>query len=1132
MNGESTTMSGLAPTRGTMRRRAAMAFCAMVAVFAASAAQAALTPVYRFYHLDAGRHFYTASEEEKAKVLTTYPRFAYEGVAFYAYSAQDPGTIPVYRFYHQLNGSHVYTASESEKASIIANFPVYAYEGVSYYAEGNGNTGAVPLYRLYNTKLGTHFFTTSQSEANNAVTQWPWFAYEGTVYFVRGSGAPGGNVAPVITLAASQSAAAVGTFITLTASASDPDGSVVKVEYFRDGVKFGETTKAPHQFGYSLGAAGIYNFSAVATDNGGMTGASGTISVTATASGGGGGGGGGGGSGNIAPTVGLTATSNSFVAGGSTSLNASPFDADGTIAKVEFYDDTTLLATVTATPYSYTFSSTVVGNHTLSAKVYDNMGATGTSNNLIVVVNSSGGGGGGGGGGNNQSPVVSLSASASAINAGGTSTLTAAATDPDGTIAKVEFYDGATLLGTDTTAPYSYSFSSSVVGAHSIKAIAYDNLGASTTSGTVTVQVNAVAGSNLPRITLSPSATMVAPGGSVTLTATATAQATGATISTVSFYMDGTKLADDTVTPYTYALTVPAGKHTIYATATDSQGNVKATLTQTVVGQTAPAVATTDPDVWRLLNQATFGASQAEAARVVSLGGISNWIDDQFTKPVSGYPDTKYNRLQLTTTADCTTQIPGGGNYPGDSPEAMCARDHLSLAMVQRDFFVNAVYAPDQLRQRVAWALSQIIVTSANEPDLSYAYVMSRYQNIMFQEAFGNFQTLLQKVSVNPAMGNYLDAVNNDKPAGTRVPNENYAREIMQLFSVGLVELNQDGTPMLDAQGRQIPTYGQAEIAEFARIFTGMTYADATNPLGSQPGKTNTRWYGSAMVPYTTTATTGHDAGAKTLLNGSVTLANQSAQQDFDAAVLNVFMHPNTPPFISKQLIQRLVTGNPSKAYVQRIAQVFENNGSGVRGDLRAVVKAILMDPEARGPVKTAADFGTLREPVLMVTGLIRALSGVTDGAQLATQTGNLGQNPYFSPTVFNYFPPDATVPGTSILAPEFAIHTTTTAVGRANLVYRLVYNPFTPDTTIVDSVGTRLFTDQFEALATTPAQMVTEINRVLAGGQFPAALEPTIVTAVNAVTLSATPTQTERANRVRMAVYLMASSYDYQVQR
>ena len=1125
MNGETTTTSNQTSSRSSMRRRAAMAFCAMVAALSVNAANAVqLQPVYRFFHLDAGRHFYTASETEKAKVLTTYPRFAYEGVAFYAYAAQDPGTIAVYRFYHQLNGSHVYTASEAEKASILANFPVYAYEGVAFYAEANSNTGAVALLRLYNTKLGTHFFTTNQSEANNAVSQWPWFAYEGTVFFVRGAGSPGGNVAPVVNLTVSQASAAVGTFITLTANATDADGSVVKVEYLKDGVKFGETTKAPHQFGYTLGAAGIHNFTAIATDDGGMTGTSGVASVNAT----GGGGGGGGPSGNLPPTVSLSATANSIAAGGNTTLTASPFDPDGTIAKVEFYDDAALLATVSSAPYSYTFTSSVVGNHNLSAKVYDNMGATGTSNPLVVAV---GGGGGGGGGGTNQPPTVSITAASNAISAGGTTGLTATATDPDGTIAKVEFYDGATLIGTDTSSPFTFNFTSTVVGNHALRAIAYDNLNASTASATINVQVNAVAGSTLPRVTLTPSTTLVAPGGTVTLTATATAQATGATISTVSFYLDGVKLADDTVTPYTFTATIPAGPHTIYATATDSLGNVKATLTQQVVGQTAPAVATTNPDIVRLLNQATFGFSQAEAARVTQLGGITQWIDDQFTKPISGYPDTKYNRIQLAATPDCTTQMPGGANYPGDSPEAMCSRDHLTLAMIQRDFFKNAIYAPDQLRQRVAWALSQIVVTSANEPDLAYAHVMSRYQKIMFEEAFGNYRTLLEKVSVNPAMGNYLDAVNNDRPAGTRVPNENYAREIMQLFSIGLIELNADGTPLLDAQGRTIPTYGQAEIAEFARIFTGMTYSSAANPAGPATAKQG-RYYGAPMVPYTTTATIGHDPNPKTLLNGTVTPANQTADQDFDAAVLNVFSHPNTGPFVSKQLIQRLVTGDPTPAYVARISAVFANNGQGVRGDLQAVVRAILLDPEARGPVKTAPNFGSLREPVLVVTGLIRALSGVTDGAQLATQTGNIGQNPYFSPTVFNYFPPDATVPGTSILAPEFAIHNTNSAVGRANLVYRMVYNPFAVDATIIDSTGTRLFLDQFDALATTPAAMVTEINRVLAGGQFPAALEPTIVTAVNAVTLGATPTPAQLRARVQMAVYLMASSYDYQVQR
>jgi uncharacterized protein (DUF1800 family) len=210
------------------------------------------------------------------------------------------------------------------------------------------------------------------------------------------------------------------------------------------------------------------------------------------------------------------------------------------------------------------------------------------------------------------------------------------------------------------------------------------------------------------------------------------------------------------------------------------------------------------------------------------------------------------------------------------------------------------------------------------------------------------------------------------------------------------------------------------------------------------------------MVTYPTTANAGHETSAKTLLNGIPVPANQTPQQDLDAAVQNVFLHPNTPPYISRQLIQRLVTGDPSPAYLARISAVFKDNGQGVRGDLKAVVRAILLDPEARNVVNPAATFGSLREPVISVTAAIRALNGISDGNRLAGATSNLGQNPYFSPTVFNYFPPDAAIPGTSTLAPEFAIHTTNSAVARSNLVYTLVYQPYAPDPTIPNAVGTR----------------------------------------------------------------------------
>jgi uncharacterized protein (DUF1800 family) len=535
---------------------------------------------------------------------------------------------------------------------------------------------------------------------------------------------------------------------------------------------------------------------------------------------------------------------------------------------------------------------------------------------------------------------------------------------------------------------------------------------------------------------------------------------------------------------------------------------------------TGTSVAKTD--AWRLLNQATFGASETELARVTSLG-IAGWIDDQFAQPVSGYPDSKYNRIQLSQTPDCTTTAPDGTTYPASSPQAICVRDQLTLAMLQRDFFTNAVSAPDQLRQRVAWALSQILVTSAVEADLSYAHVMSRYQALMFKHAFGNFKDLLTDVSLSPAMGNFLDSVNNDRAAGTRVPNENYAREFMQLFSIGLVQLNADGTPINDASGNPVPTYDQDDIKEFAKIFTGWTYADPANPLANATRK-NPRYYASPMVPYPTTNTAGHDPGAKVLLNGLSVIAGQTIQQDLGSAVQNVFTHPNIGPFISKQLIQRLVTGNPSPAYVQRIATVFANNGGGVRGDLKSVVRAILLDPEARGATKIDPAFGALREPVLMITSLLRGVGGVTDGNRLEGAASSLGQRPFYAPTVFNYFPPDATIPGTTILGPEFALHASNTAVTRANLIFTLVYSGYAADATIPNATGTKLNTQQFESLAGNPAAMVDRIADVLTAGQFPSAARAIIVTAVNAVPATDAP------NRARMAVYLMASSYFVQV--
>ena len=928
------------------------------------------------------------------------------------------------------------------------------------------------------------------------------------------------NQAPNISLAASPAAIAVGASTNLTATATDPDGSIVRVTFYDGPTQIGQRTAAPFTLVYTPPAVGNHSISAVAVDDrGAQTGSNHIVVAVSPTT-------------NQPPTVSVTTSPTSAPVGQPTTLTATASDSDGSISKVQFYNGTTMIGQVAAPPYKLTWTPPSAGQYVLTAVAFDNFNAQTTSAAVTFLSND---------GRLNTAPTITLSSSSTSLTAGQSATLTAVATDADGAVSKVDFFSGFTLLASDATSPYSATFTPAAAGTYTVSARATDNDNSSTNSNTVTITVAAAPGGGggtsptLPRIVLglanpTQPGTLLTPGSMVNLTTPTATAVSPNTVLRVQFYMNGTLLATDTTSPYTASATLPtAGNYDFYAVITDSAGQSASTLVQRAVVKTAPAVTTTSADIWRLLSQATFGASQAEAARVNSLG-IAGWITDQMAQPISGYPDSKYNRIQLNTSADCTTAMPGGGNYPGDSPQAICARDHLTLAGIQRDFFTNAAFAPDQLRQRVAWALSQVIVTSANEPDLSYAHVMSRFQNILFEEAFGNYENLLRRVTYNPAMGNYLDMVNNDRPAGARVPNENYSREIMQLFSVGLFELNSDGTLLLDANNQPIETYDQTDIAQFARVFTGYTYASATNQTSAN-GKQG-RYYGAPMVPYPTTATAGHDPDAKTLLNGTVLPAGQTGQQDIDAAVRNVFMHPNTGPFVAKQLIQRLVTGNPSPAYVARIAGVFANNGGGVRGDLAAVVRAILLDAEARGPTKTAPDFGHLKEPVLIVTGLIRALSGVTDGANLEVVTGNLGQRPYYSPTVFNYFMPDAKVPGTAILGPEFGIHTTVTAIGRANLVYALVYGGYAPNTTIPTATGTRLFLQQFESLADNPAAMVTQVNQVLAGGQFPAALEPTIVTAVNAIAASSPITDGQRTARARMAVYLMASSYDYQVQR
>jgi Protein of unknown function (DUF1800) len=364
--------------------------------------------------------------------------------------------------------------------------------------------------------------------------------------------------------------------------------------------------------------------------------------------------------------------------------------------------------------------------------------------------------------------------------------------------------------------------------------------------------------------------------------------------------------------------------------------------------------------------------------------------------------------------------------------------------------------------------------------------------------------------------------VNNNKsnPAAGTDPNENYAREIMQLFSVGTYLLNPDGTRELDASGKPRFTYELAEIKGFSRVFTGWTY----QPLAGVASRNNNpRNYLGNMLP----VDANHEFGTKVLLNGVTAPANMTMQQDLEFAHQNIFNHPNVGPFIGKQLIQKLATSEPTPGYVARIAAVFNNNGAGLRGDLRAVVRSILTDPEARGARKIDPAYGKLIEPALYMTSIARAANAASDGVYFRAQSASLGQFVFYAPSVFNYYPFDYVVPGTQLLGPEFGIQTSTTAINRANFANGLVFsNSIAPDATVYGSTGTTLNLAAYQAVALDAGALADRLDRNLLNGAMSAAMRSAIVTAVNAASA------TDALARARAGVWLVVTSPQYQVQR
>ena len=544
---------------------------------------------------------------------------------------------------------------------------------------------------------------------------------------------------------------------------------------------------------------------------------------------------------------------------------------------------------------------------------------------------------------------------------------------------------------------------------------------------------------------------------------------------------------------------------TVNFTSGELRGNfIFATGSQAFVEPPDPPPLTggvpTPAEAARFLAQATFGPTTASINQVVQQG-YGAWIDSQIAVPVS---------LHRTETAADFAANPTGGAANNTRPGGV----HRQAA-----WWKIVLKSNDQLRQRVALALSEMFVVSdANSTINNWQEGAANYYDILGRNAFGNFRQLLEEVTLSPIMGVYLSHLRNAKAANGTFPDENYAREVMQLFTIGLNQLQPDGTLKLGSNGLPIATYDQTTITEMAKVFTGWGfYSTQANPnFRSAPAN-----YFNPMMIYPSF----HENASKTIVGGITLPANQGGAKDLADTLDALFYHPNTAPFFSRQLIQRLVTSNPSPGYVYRVARVFENNGSGVRGDLGAVVRAVLMDYEARSPDVTGnPGFGKLKEPLLRMTSLMRAFDavGTNNRFPISNPQNSIEQAALRAPSVFNFFEPGYVMPGAiagaGLVAPEFQIVTDTTAISTPNYIYSFLFGTVN---------GVSMNYAAWTPLASQPQQLVDTLDLVLAAGSSSAASRTTIVNALNSL-----PASTSATDRVRTAAYLMLISPSGSVQK
>jgi uncharacterized protein (DUF1800 family) len=671
---------------------------------------------------------------------------------------------------------------------------------------------------------------------------------------------------------------------------------------------------------------------------------------------------------------------------------------------------------------------------------------------------------------------------------------------------------------------------------------------ANTTNTAVTWQVNGTTGGSAATGTISATGSYTAPAAlpspnTVTVTAVsqASASASGSQTESVLNPLPVVSSATATGAGPSYLVDVLGGGFvsgsqvqvggaalaTTFVSSTELQATATLAAGTTTVavnvvnpdpgGSAAPQVTaqvqtlkTTVAQAARLLDQATFGPTLNDIQHVQA-AGVNGYLAEQFATPATLLPD-------IATPAP-----------------TVCATN--TVPCEQSEWWQTVLTGPDQLRQRVAFALSEIFVVSTNAVD---ARAVTTFHNTLAKDAFGNFYTLMQDVTLSPAMGAYLNMLNSYKPGVVngvpQIANENYARELMQLFTTGLFLLNADGTPQLDGGGNPMPTYTEAQVQAFARAYTGWTYANASG-TGAPAKFPNAANYTMPMAALES----AHDVGAKTLLGGTTLPAGQTAQQDLTGALTNLFNHPNVGPFVCRQLIQHLVASQPSGAYVARVSAVFADNGAAgghKRGDLKAVVNAILMDADARAAdTSPSFDGGHLREAMLYMTGVLRGLGATNNDAvagkdvvanasynSAGNYTQALGERPYASSSVFNFFPPDYVIPGTTANAPEFGQENTANVVLRLSLANSVVYNGiggFTIDLSKTSPLG--LMASKTGNAVTDSGNLVDALGTIFLHGQMPATMRSALVNHV--------ATLTDPAQRARVATYLVITSSLYKIE-